>query len=80
MDYRTPLEYLVAGIVPEPFKKLKMQLTFSFFIKKSESRSTDLGKLLALSFPVGKSTINQTRIILCMFLFSHRLLGLHLRT
>lgn len=25
-----------------------MQLAFSFFIKKSESRSTDLGKLLAL--------------------------------
>lgn len=51
-----------------------------FFIKKCESRSTDLGKPLTLSFPVGKSTINQTRIILCMFLFLRRLQGLHLRT
>lgn len=85
MDYRTPLECLVTGIVPEPLKienAVCFLLFFFFFlpIKKSVSRSTDRSKLLALSFSVGKSTINQTRIILCMFLFSRRLQGLNLMT
>lgn len=48
-----------------------MQLAFSFFLKKSQSRSTDLGKLLTLSFPVGKSRCksNQNNPV-CVFVFT----------